>query len=214
MRSNKERCFCNTCSYNTFHKLIERIDIAEDDEIGLDGQVISQSLDHFLLQCQGCGSVTLKIQPYSSEVDLSMHTEFYPPRVSRKRPSWFWKLPPAWWRLMNEIYHALNAEAKTLAMMGTRTLVDLYMTSTVGDCGSFQRKLQALVDNGYLAAKDVDVLNSALEAGSASAHRGFCPSDEHLAHAMDIVENLLQRHALADSAAALAAATPARRPTQ
>lgn len=114
---------------------------------------------------------------------------------------------------MNEVYRALHVNAKTLAMMGTRTLVDLYMTSTVGDCGSFRKKLDALVDQGHLAALDVDVLNTALEAGNASAHRGFCPSDEHLSHAMDIVENLLQRHALPESAAALAAATPTRRTT-
>ena len=95
-------------------------------------------------------------------------------------------------------------------MMGARTIVDMYMNDTVGDIGGFAKKLNKLVSDGHLGKQDRDVLETALEAGHAAAHRGHLPSPAEISHVMDIVENLLQKQALQRSAAALKKGTPAR----
>lgn len=95
-------------------------------------------------------------------------------------------------------------------MMGARTIVDMYMNHVVGDIGGFVQKLSQLVKAGHLGKLDKEVLEAALEAGHAASHRGHLPSSADVNHVMDIVENLLQKHALAKSAVALKMKTPPR----
>ena len=95
-------------------------------------------------------------------------------------------------------------------MMGARTIVDMYMNDTVGDVGNFGQKLEKLVIDGHLGSQDKAVLEAALEAGHAAAHRGHLPTSENINHVMDIVENLVQKNALRKSAALLTKGTPPR----
>lgn len=112
--------------------------------------------------------------------------------------------------MLREIYAALHANSRRLAMMGARTIVDMYMNDTVGDIGGFDKKLNKLVTDGHLGGQDKDVLKTALEAGHAASHRGHLPSPSEISHVMDIVENLVQKKALQRSAAELKKGTPTR----
>ncbi|EIK94013.1 hypothetical protein PMM47T1_24004 [Pseudomonas sp. M47T1] len=163
-----------------------------------------------MLQCLGCETVVLRVDHWHSEYDMGDQSEFYPPRASRRPPLWMWQIPDGWRVLLAEIYTALQADSKRLAMMGARALLDVYMNDNVGDLRTFDLKLSALVEKGRITDSDKAVLVAALEAGHAATHRGHLPSDADIAHAMDIVENLLQRHLLQFSAEALAKATPPR----
>ncbi|WP_447733569.1 DUF4145 domain-containing protein [Pseudomonas shirazensis] len=115
-----------------------------------------------------------------------------------------------WQSLLSEIYTALHADSRRLAMMGARALVDMYMNDAVGDIGGFDRKLAQLVTAGLLGDQDKKILIAALEAGHAAAHRGYLPEADQVSHVMDIVENLLQKHTLTSSAEALNRHTPSR----
>jgi hypothetical protein len=42
----------------------------------------------------------------------------------------------------------------------------------VGDVGTFEQKLKALEDDGYVSKRNREVLDAALDAGNATAHRG------------------------------------------
>ncbi|MNC51388.1 hypothetical protein D3C75_1006780 [compost metagenome] len=119
-------------------------------------------------------------------------------------------LPKGWIGLLNEVYSALHSNSRRLAMMGARALVDVYMNDTVSDVGGFEQKLKALVVQGHISANDKDVLAAALEAGHAAAHRGHVASESEVNHVMDIVESLLQKHALKISAAELKKGIPGR----
>jgi len=154
--------------------------------------------------------VSLRVEWWHSEIDWSDETDYYPPRVSRRPPPWEFSLPKEWQSLLSEIYRALHADSRRLAMMGTRALVDMYMNDAVGDVGGFERKLSQLVTAGYLADQDRKILTPALEAGHAAAHRGYLPDVDQVNHVMDIVENLLQKHTLTTSAEALTRETPSR----
>lgn len=112
--------------------------------------------------------------------------------------------------MLREIYAALHANSRRLAMMGARTIVDMYMNDTVGDIGGFAKKLNKLVSDGYLGRQDKEALEAALEAGHAAAHRGHMPTSAEISYVMDIVENLLQKQTLAKSAEALKKGTPSR----
>jgi uncharacterized protein DUF4145 len=97
-------------------------------------------------------------------------------------------------------------------MVGARTLVDMVMVQKVGDVGTFSEKLRQLVKAGFLSAHNRDVLDAALDAGSAAAHRGHVPSASDVDAVMDIVENLLHAvYVLPDMARRLKRTTPPRR---
>lgn len=213
MAKNKGiKCFCNACNHDTNHSLLHKELVEYPPVIFEEGDQMEESTEYSLLQCRGCDAITLRVVHWNSFIDISDEMEHYPPRISRRTPTWIGLLPGTWRGVLREIYSALHADAKSLALMGTRALVDMYMNSTVGDKGGFAYKLDALVKGGFLAKQDEDTLMAALEAGNAAAHRGFVPDDKLLNHTMDIVENLLQRHALKHSAKTLKAATPARHP--
>lgn len=47
---------------------------------------------------------------------------------------------------------------KKLAVMGTRSLVDMF--EKLGDIGGFEQKLKALVDDGFISKRQKKFLNS------------------------------------------------------
>jgi len=94
--------------------------------------------------------------------------------------------------LLGEIYIALQSGSRRLALMGTRTLVDMLLLEEVGDVGTFDAKLKALREKGVISERNRQVLLTVLDAGSAAAHRGYKPTRDELEVVMDVVENVLQ----------------------
>jgi len=164
-----------------------------------------------MLECCGCESVTLRHTfEFSEEPEPTV--TYYPPPVSRPSPKWERDLPLDVRSLMREIYSALHADNRRLALMGARTVVDLLLRHKVGDIGTFAQKLARLETEGFIARQNARYLAAALDAGSAAAHRGYEPRKEHLGHVMDIVENVLQAvYILENAADELQKATPTRR---
>jgi hypothetical protein len=202
--------YCNRCSQDTKHDCLSAKEEVHDEQSG-DFEYQWGKVSRFL-ECRGCEEVTLRVQWWHSEDDHSHDVTFYPPRISRQAPKWHLSLPHDWQSLLREVYAALHANSRRLAMMGARAIVDMYMNDTVGDIGGFPRKLGQLVSAGYLSLQDRNVLETALEAGHAAAHRGHIPSSDEINHVIDIVENLLQKVALEGSARALRLNTPSRLP--
>jgi len=113
---------------------------------------------------------------------------------------------------LDEIYAALDADSRRLALMGARTVVDMVLTDKVGDAGSFAQRLTALERQGFIGKKNREILESALEAGHAATHRAYNPSPKVLLGVMDIVENVLQAvYVLEETAKELDKATPKRK---
>lgn len=199
---------CNSCSRETKHDILcEKTKFSSGVAHGYE---VEWSTTNRMLECRGCESVTLQVTWWYSEEDLSDDVSLFPPRISRKPPEWLDEIPGDLSEIMSEIYSALHANSRRLAMMGARTTVDMYMSLTVGDVGGFAQKLDKLVADGHLGKFDRDILDAALEAGHAAAHRGHQPTSKEMGQVMDIVENLIQKLALSKSAAALAKRTPPR----
>lgn len=92
---------------------------------------------------------------------------------------------------MNEIYQAIDYDLYTLALIGTRTLLDQFITDKIGDIGTFKQKINALQQNNFITQNKIQVIEVALDAGNAAAHRGYTPDKKTLFQVLDIVENLL-----------------------
>jgi hypothetical protein len=113
---------------------------------------------------------------------------------------------------MQEIYSSLYGDNRQLALMGTRALFDRLIMRKVGDCGTFAAGLEALEEQAYISGKNKAVIQSAIDAGHAAAHRDYRPSSQTVNEVMDIVENVIQHDLLEISAENLRKSTPPRAP--
>jgi hypothetical protein len=110
---------------------------------------------------------------------------YEPPRSWWRRPSWLAdldKVAPELKTLLDEIYSATNDQQFRLLAMGVRTALDYVMTHMVGDIGSFEKKLNMMVEKGHLSRDRKQMLEIVIDAGSAAAHRGFKPATVAPAH--------------------------------
>ena len=166
---------------------------------------------HEILRCRGCERISFRIIEEEQYPEYNTYVQ-YPPPVFRRRPRWSVYRPRRGpWTLIDEIYRALAADSRCLAMMGARAVIDVVLKDSVGDNGSFRDRLLRLESSGAVGRQERQVLETALDAGNASSHRGYQPSIEILNRVMDIVEHLLQaRYVLPQSAAEVKKRTPKR----
>ena len=98
--------------------------------------------------------------------------------------------------LLREILRAFAEDQLWLVAMGSRTLIDMFALSRIGDTGGFAVKLAQLQSQGYLSARDVVLVKAAVEVGHEATHRNSRPNAQDCHAVLDIVEHLLQRLAL------------------
>ncbi|MDP1831619.1 MAG: DUF4145 domain-containing protein [Geothrix sp.] len=173
---------------------------------------VSWTTTYNMLECCGCGSSHLERLFWCSEWEYGECEKLrFPPELSRRLPKWNDQLAEEEKSLLKEIYTALHADSRRLAVMGTRALLDIFMTRQVGDIGNFKAKLSALEKKGRISTSDNSILQAALDAGHAAAHRGHCPSTQEVNYVIDIIENLFQGDVLAAAADELKKTTPPRK---
>jgi hypothetical protein len=210
-----ERAHCNECGHKTKHYVVgtrvQRGSELYQHHPYDPGVELEWSTTYDLLECCGCETVSIKRTYWFSEFNPGEEeVEYYPPRLSRRPPNWLKRLPEDVQALMQEVYAALQADSRRLAMMGARAVLDVFIVSKVGDVGSFQKKLDALQQEGYVSSRNRKVLEAALDVGSAAAHRGHQPDVEEVNQVIDIVENVLHADLLEPSADQLKQSTPPR----
>lgn len=207
-----QRLYCNNCHGETLHRLLKAIHDEGSEPCG--EQYIWWDIVHEMFECCGCKSVVLRRTQHFSEWD-GPDVRFFPPPASRHKPKWLRNIPHNMRLLLEEIYNSLDAATTALPLMGARALLDMLMVDKVGDVGSFAQKLRALEGQGFISRKNRDILEVALDAGSAAAHRGHAAKLGDVQAVMDIVENLLQATYVLDKVAVeLKKSTPPRRPTK
>jgi len=170
-----------------------------------------------ILQCSGCQEVAMSRTDWCSEddpQDPSIPT-FFPPRISRRKPAWVDRLevPTEYIGILDEVYAALHADSRRLAMMGARALIDTVIRRTVGDQDNFARGLDELSAKYLISERDRGIIEAAIDAGHASAHRGHKPTSDDVNVVIDIVERMIHAEILAAQAQALKKTTPQRKPS-
>jgi hypothetical protein len=222
------KAHCNNCSGDRKHVVANLHQFPWSQEID-DGFTIDGEERYELLQCAGCDAVTLRHSSFHSEVTddegrVTPTITYYPPPTFRRIPKWLhgitlshgkdfsvvW-LPDFVVRLMREVYTALHGECLSLAAMGVRALLEAVMIEHVGDCGSFQKNLEAFQAKGHISQSQSKVLETTLEVGHASIHRRYAPSRDDITLVLDMTENIIEMLYIShEKAAALRKRIPPR----
>lgn len=165
----------------------------------------------YMLQCRGCENVFVQTVSSNSE-EYDHYTDeqgnddvvyreivkYWPALSSRKMPDWFEaggiagndnaELDDA----LNEVYGALSGDLRRLAATGIRTTFDVASERLgIDPALTFKEKLQALVSAGHIGKHDEARLEVLVEAGSASAHRGWKPNSDDLETMAGILEQFI-----------------------
>ena len=191
---------CNQCAHNTKHEIVSRFQ-NDDYEVCAEGYApVDDDIIYRILVCCGCGEVSFERSVYIDEVMETIY-EYFPPRIWRPLPRWHSKLPSKLSSLMEEVYVALQAGSKRLAIMGARSLIEGFMNDKLGgDIRGFAKKTKELVTQGFLSSNNKQFLDAALETGHAVTHRELNPKARTVEQVIDIVEHLLQTYALEEAA--------------
>lgn len=206
---------CNECGQETKHGVLHQADRSRSFDAA--PYTVEVGTSWKLLQCRGCEEVALRRIDWCSEDDPtgSPLEVFFPPRVSRRKPDWLirneYEVPQEYQTLLSEVYTALHADSRRLAVMGARALVDVVIRRNVGDQATFAKGLDALENEKLISQQDRGIIEAAVNVGHASAHRGHSPKIDDVQVVMDIVERIVHAELLVKQAKALKKSTPKRK---
>jgi hypothetical protein len=175
------------------------------------GDVFQAWTTRRILECRGCGYVFMETaatntEDYDQDYDVDGSTittlnetlRYWPTLSKRQLPDWMKngieaKNAAALYHSMRELYGALDNDLNRLAAIGMRMSFDI-ATELLGiDPGlTFKEKLNELVSKGLIGIVDKDRLEVLVDAGSASAHRGWYPKTEDSRSMMDILEHFME----------------------
>jgi len=207
--SDIKTIFCNKCQNYTDHTKIYTKKVNDGQEKIENDYQLSWSDTYSLFECNGCHDIHLEKVVWFSEWD-DVETTNYPPRIYRKTPKWINSVTETQRKLLEEIYRSLAANCKQLAVMGARTLIDLFILDKIGDIGNFEQKMTELQNQQFISSEQKQHLKAALDAGHAVIHRGFQPTDDIVNKVIDIIESLLINYSLNKNADKLNEITPKR----
>jgi hypothetical protein len=156
-----------------------------------------------VFECRGCGRISVRQTSWNSEAtDERGKPEdgvvFFPPRTFRKVPDWQTgavfrsNCPAAILSLLAELYVCLQNECPIASAMVVRSIFERVMIATVKDQGTFAANLARFEEKDFITKKHREVIEPVLEAGHASIHRSFVPSQEDVVTLVDILEGILQ----------------------
>lgn len=179
-----------------------------------EGDELWSYLDYYLLVCQGCSNAFLQIEERWSEdfsnimaIDKEYFKDYkptivtWPSPLKRRIPERFKKYGDHIYdsysellgRMLEEVYEAYDKELLILASVGIRICFDIVSTSLSIDPNlSFAKKLEKLRDGGYVTQIEKDILAVLVEAGNASAHRGWSPQSQDVSILLNILENFIE----------------------
>jgi hypothetical protein len=190
---------------------IRNCDICGEHAIRYDDGNFQGETLWYILKCRGCDHVFVQTVSTNSEDYDIPHEEdgptgitynetisYWPALSQRKRPKWMrdygidaenvdtLNVP------MRELYGALDNDLRILAAIGIRTAYDI-ASELLGIDSSlrFEQKLDALVTSGRIGVVDKNRLEMVIDAGSASAHRGWRPTASDLDTMMDVLEHFI-----------------------
>jgi hypothetical protein len=214
--------YCKKCANETGHWPIANGQVPNSKN-KIDQQQ-TEYKTYKIMECKNCKSLSYcvdrHIHPGSMIGDSYIEsTTYFPPLPFRKQPEWINKLKKKYKLIFTEIYQALDNKLFTIATTGVRTALDQLITEKIGDIGGFEQKLKACHKNNIITEDEKEMLIVAIDAGNASAHRGFIPSVKSINALMDITEHTFYElyfkkqkvKQLMSKAATLKKATPKRK---
>ena len=187
------QCHCNSCGRETEHEETSINSFSETDE---DGNVVKRA--NFAVYCRGCKTAAIR-EEITKEGSNEIQIIYKPPRLWMKCPDWVKGLKEednTIYGLLLEVYLAANDDQFRLLSLGVRAALDHVMTFMVKDIGGFEAKLDEMVNQGHISSKQKEMLAIVIDAGSATAHRGFKPPRDLLEQMVAAMEAIIRQHYL------------------
>lgn len=104
---------------------------------------------------------------------------------------WSFNLPKDDMLLFFEVISAYEKGLFILALSGIRTIIDRYIVKKVGDIGGFEKKLKKMLDDKHISNTQYEILNTIIDGGNASNHRGFRPEKEMVKTFLEVIEDII-----------------------
>ncbi|WP_415878554.1 DUF4145 domain-containing protein [Methylomonas sp. TEB] len=156
-----------------------------------------------------CIAEEVKINGVSKSGNL-VHSHIYPGFLKEPFPQWTHDLEETYMVLFWEVYQAAALGLNSLAMMGIRAIIDKFALDKIGDIGGFAKKLNTLLNAKIINADQHALLEVVVDAGNASAHRGYKPDNNHVKICLQIIEQLIGIEKFGDVINEIRQATPKR----
>jgi hypothetical protein len=180
---------CNSCGPGREHEILWSSDLPAEQ---IDG---AMSIRASLVRCQGCKELTLRREVWT-DFDKSQ-VSYSPERMWHRQPDWLASIEtadPNLFGLLGEVYGAKEGQVRLLSM-GVRAVIDHMMNRILGaDRGGFAQKLREMVSVGHISERQRTTLETVIDAGSASSHRGFKPPKELLEEMFIVMEHIVREH--------------------
>lgn len=193
------KAHCNNCAGERNHAVLHTTRRRWEDFYPDGSPSFVETADYETVQCCGCEEVKLKVSssgPWPDEGPV-----YFPPAIFRRKPEWSNDLLFAsmgggihdtLWKLLSEVYKALQNGMPRLATMGVRAALEVVMVDKVGDQGRFVDNVNKFADEGHIAKNQVPRIMSVLDAGGAVIHRGYAPTDSDVIAMVNLLEHLVE----------------------
>ena len=218
MKNENEHVDCSLCLRKTNHVVLldeTRTEQCTTLDTG-NGWINScYGYRYTVYECLGCNNIVMRKALVSDDIHPDEYSPSYvswlPAIITRQIPDWYRQLPEKQMNLLVQVYQALHAESYALVLMGLRAILDMYIVEMIGDEGTFKEKLEKLVTEGFLSSKQKESLETALDAGSAAAHRGYEGDIKTCNFVISVIELLLHQTVLANMQQQVKSKIPARK---
>jgi len=125
---------------------------------------------------------------FGSWDESKFHASYHYPHFDDSPfPEWTKHLSQELMLMFCEVYSAKRNGLVTLALIGIRSIIDLYVIKKVGDIGGFEKKLKALLNEHHISVAQSDALSVLVEGGNAAVHRGYRSKRQDVEQCMEIL---------------------------
>lgn len=196
--------YCGYCMRET----VGSVTFTDVNHWHIDGDGTFGTDTHYLLKCAICTNGIYRLERTHSEnvsygldhngrpaIEYFEEVEFYPKKPKAERPRWLSKIMPLdcqQYRVLSEIYAAIDNDLFLLATGGFRTAVDQVCIYLKIDADArFEDKAAALASTGKLTMTNIEAAHALINAGSAAIHRTWTPTPSQIAQYLDLLERLI-----------------------
>ena len=192
---------CQKCAGRTTHKALVTVDVRGSE--GDDPHSFEWAIDHQIVQCQGCKSVSFRSAGTGSDdywqvdeggYEYAISEKLFPPRIEGRKGLGddALYLPSTVKLIYEETLTAMSAQAQILSAIGLRALVEAVCKERQAQGADLFKKIDSLVGQRVLTPAGAAILHRIRTLGNAAAHEAKPHNERQLALAMDIVEHMLK----------------------
>lgn len=188
---------CSSCNQMTRHSIISCY--VKSSSYEEEGHYLgTKSTSYEVIQCMGCENVSFReINAWSEDTDFEgnpIESEtLYPSRLEGRREiTGVLLLPEIVRAIYQETHKAISNRLSVLSGVGIRAIIEAVCNEKEAKGRNLEDKIDNLVDQGFLARNEAEILHGTRILGNKAAHEQKPLDHKNLSVALDIAEHLLE----------------------